>query len=459
MARLMPEIHWEDGGLLRPQHLQAFQQHCQGLVSQLALARSFGYGIRRLKLRAESVGNWIVELEHCDAVLPDGTVLVVGETATVPPCEFGHLNLDDTLVEVWLGVPLVNPGAPNVASGGDAGGRRYVIEPIEMADENTGKNPQEIGVKRLNGRLFVGQRPPDDHTAFKIAELKKVITEGEEGRRYELSTAFVPACLSLDASTQLHTIVKDVLDSVEEKNSELLGHLRGQRDLLTGESMERPETLIKLQATNSVLPVLRQLNGQPEMHPFDVYLQLCRLVGDLAIFGDNWEPPRLVLYDHADPLKAYNDFKSAVLMLLSRAVDTAIERTPFATGASPGTWQVEVPERYLTEGAQLFLGIETGRGYDEVAPLFLEGRTVLAAPEELPLVRRARIEGVPCRAEANLHPSLKDREGLVFLSIHQSGDFWPAVAEKRILCLAGEAAGEDDMKYFLYAAGLKGRDA
>ena len=75
MPDLLPEIHWDDGLLLRPQHLQAFQRHCVGLVSQLSLSRTFGYGVRRLKIREESIGNWIFEVNACDLVMPDGSVI------------------------------------------------------------------------------------------------------------------------------------------------------------------------------------------------------------------------------------------------------------------------------------------------------------------------------------------------------------------------------------------------
>jgi len=459
MPDLLPEIHWDDGLLLRPQHLQAFQRHCVGLVSQLSLSRTFGYGVRRLKIREESIGNWIFEVNACDLVMPDGSVILTGQTAAVPPVEFRHLELDAPVLDVWLAIPLLNPAAPNVETEtpgtGAPTGRRYVLDQVEFPDENTGTNPQTIQVKRLNARIFIGQAPPQGHATLRIAKLKKVITEGEEGRRYELSRDFVPACLSIDASPQLHAIVKDILDRVEEKNAELLGHLRGLRDLLTGESMERPETLLKLQATNSILPVLRQLVGQPEMHPFDLYLQLCRLVGDLAIFGDDWEPPRLVIYDHDDPLRAFQDFKRAVLGLLERAVDTTVERQPFVASASPGVWEIEIPSHFLEGGVDLYLGIETGASEQELAPAFAEGRTVLASPEELPVVRRARIEGVPCRMDPDIHPSLKGREGLVFLRVGRTGDFWTAVASSRKLALAGEAAADTEARFYLYGVGIR----
>jgi len=122
-----------------------------------------------------------------------------------------------------------------------------------------------------------------------------------------------------------------------------------------------------------------------------------------------------------------------------------------------GLWQVEIPSHYLD--AQLLLGIETKAHTDrDLEPLFGEGRTVLASPKEIPLVRRARIEGVPCRYDRErLHPSLRDREGVVFLTIEPEGDFWPAVATEKCLCISGEAAGLPDVRFFLYAAGLKGQ--
>ena len=87
---LTPEIHWEDGGLLRPQHLQAFQRHCHGLISQLALTRSFGYGVRNLRIREQSVTNWVIEIESCEVLLPDGSIVVAGETARLSPENFRY---------------------------------------------------------------------------------------------------------------------------------------------------------------------------------------------------------------------------------------------------------------------------------------------------------------------------------------------------------------------------------
>jgi type VI secretion system protein ImpJ len=452
MPAYVPEIRWEDGLLLRPHHLQAFQRHCQGLIAQLALTRTFGYGVRQLEIRRESIGNWVLEILRCELVLSDGTLVIAGETAAIPPLEFRHLELDAPSLEVWLGVPFLENRASNVWAGG-----RFQVERMAFADENTGQNPQEIGIKKLNGRLFVGQRPPQRHATLKIAELRKVVEEGSEGRRYELSPDYVPASLSLEASPRLHGVLKDVLHKVEEKNEELLGHLRGRRDLLTGESMDRPETLLKLQATNSILPVLRQITAQPEMHPYDVYLQLCRLIGDLAIFSEDWRPPKLAFYEHDDPLRAFLDFKRVALALLAAAVDTTVERRPFeVTQEKPKVLEASIPDAFLAEGVRLYLGIETTAPATEIAVQFSTGVAVLAAPDEIREVRNRRIVAVPAVVDANLHPSLRDRTGIVFLRIHADGPFWDDVREKKRIAVAGEAA-EGEARFFLYGTGIQHR--
>jgi len=111
MGGMLPEIHWDDGLLLRPQHLQAFQRHCQQLMAQLALARPFGFGVRRLEIREESIPNFVLEVAACELVMPDGSIVVAGETAVIPPLEFRHLELDAPRLDVWLAVPLLAANA------------------------------------------------------------------------------------------------------------------------------------------------------------------------------------------------------------------------------------------------------------------------------------------------------------------------------------------------------------
>ena len=127
-------------------------------------------------------------------------------------------------------------------------------------------------------------------------------------------------------------------------------------------------------------------------------------------------------------------------------------------GPPAGVWEVEIPPHFLEKGVELLLGVETDLQIEELAPLFAKGRTVLASPDLLPEVRRLRIEGVPCRRDPSIHPSLRDREGLAFLKIDRKSDFWPPVEESRKLQLAREASATELSSFFLYGLGIKRRE-
>lgn len=457
-----PEVLWEDGLLLRPHHLQALQAYTRGLVSGFATSRPFSWGARRFSFREDLIGNWTLELEECDVVFPDGTPLVLGQTAVVPALDFRQAKIEDPTVSVWLGIPFADADGPNVedAPDGTAGAsRRYVIRRADLRDENSGSNPQSVGSKLLNARLLLGAEPPAGYQCLKVGVLRKVLVEGEEGRRYRLSPSFVPASLSLEASPALHRILTDILHQVEEKNEQLLEDLAGRRSLLTGEAPERPGTLLKLQATNAVLPVLRQLVAVPELHPFDVFLHFCRLVGELALYSESWRPPDLKAYDHEDPLASFEDVKRVVVELLSAAVNTAIQRVPFQLeDARARVYQAAIPERFLAEGVALVLGVQTSRPPEEVAAWFAQGRTVLAAPAAIANILRARIEGLPCAPDPALNSDLRDRKGYAFLSIRTASELWGEVRGARRLALAGEAARSDDARFYLYAVGVQGEE-
>lgn len=456
MTTFMPELLWQDGLLLRPHHLQGLQRHCHSLLSHAATVRPFAYGVRRLALRESAVPDFVLDLTACDVVMPDGTPVIVGENAVCPPLEFRHLAQDSPVLDVFLGVAFLQGAHANVAPAGNGTltdtPRRYLQSQVQLRDENTGGNPREVDTRLLQVRLFVGNRPPQGFLTLKLAELRKILDEGQPGGRYELSPSYVPPCTSVGAAPTLQRIVRELGDKLEEKHGVLLGHLRGRRDLLRGESQERLDSMLQLQATNGVLPLLRQLVAQPCLHPFDVYLHLTRLVGDLGLFSPDWAPPTLVVYDHDDPACAFDDLRAKWIRLLDGAVTTNVRKVPFAPADAPhGGLATALPTEFLAPAAQLFLGLETDVDIVDVERMFTEGRTVLAAPDEVQGIRRARIDGVPCD-RSRTHPALRDRAGMVFLAVDRNDDLFATAKRARRLSLLGDAAQDPRVRaIWLYA--------
>src|SRR5207253_11004004 len=58
--------------------------------------------------------------------------------------------------------------------------------------------------------------------------------------------------------------------------------------------------LSRLAVLNEASCVLNTIAFTKGVHPFTAYLELCRLVGQLAIFRENYRAPKLPRYDHDD---------------------------------------------------------------------------------------------------------------------------------------------------------------
>ncbi len=456
MTTFMPELLWHDGLLLRPHHLQGLQRHCHSLLARAATARPFAYGVRRLAIREAAVPDFVLRLEACDVVMPDGTPLVVGENAVCLPLEFRHLAQDSPVLDVFLGVAFLHDGHANVAPPVEAGTpvapRRYQQSQLCIRDENTGDNPREVDTRLLQARLFVGNRPPQGFQTIKIAELRKILDEGQPGSRYELSPTYVPPSTSIGASRLLQGIVRELGEKLEEKHGVLLDRLRGRSDLLHGEGNDRLDRMLQLQATNGVLPLLRQLVAQPELHPFDVYLHLTRLVGDLGLFAADWAPPALVVYDHDDPACAFRDLRAKWIALLDGAVSTDVRKVKFAASDAPhGGFEVGLAPELLADGVRFFLGLETDVDIVEIEGMFRAGRSVLAAPSDVLAIRRARTDGLTCDRSRS-HAALRDRAGLVFLAVDRDDELGTNVVKEKRLALLGEATQDARIRaIWLYA--------
>ena len=442
MDKVYPEVSWIDGLLLRPHHLQALQRHCQGLVSALVQSRPFSYGIRTLEISDARVRAFEFVVESCDLVMPDGTPVILGQNAFIPCENFSQLKTDErSVLEVFLALPQPDDLAPNVIDSesyyrGEGVGRRCVAFEKERRDENLGTNPQNIVFKYLKPELIIGTRPTGRYTSMKIAELRKVVEspedEGSPVSYYELLNDFVPACLAIRASPILKNILTDLEVELDKVNKKLRRRLKVDMESNTAGASD----LLKLQATNGVLPVLRQLQQQPDMHPFDVYLQLQRLAGDLAIFTD-FATPRLPTYDHDAPFNAFDGLRREWLRRLPKFQRDRESYVFFTDGARPGVFEVGLEADHLEPDNDVFIAFRSDLPLAQVEEKFNVAIVKLGAPEKVADPGRM-FTHIRCSADPGMPPHLKVRSGWQFLRIEREGAHWDEARAVMRLGLTGD---------------------
>ncbi len=185
-----PAVHWHEGMFLRPHHFLAAHRHWQGqatLASKLDLHHN--WGLRSIDLDREALGNNRFVVRALRARLRDGTIVSVPEETALPAIDLKPLLQAQGEVTVFLAVPIVLPGRPNV-SRDPAAGVRYLQGELSLEDENTGVNPQPLQFRRLNLRLLVSGA---DQTGFEVLPLARVVKSGLRGRGGATGRVVYPA--------------------------------------------------------------------------------------------------------------------------------------------------------------------------------------------------------------------------------------------------------------------------
>jgi len=323
-----PAVFWHEGMLLRPQHFQAADRHWQDQLRWASgWGRPYSWGLRSLKLDAEALKASRFKVHQLEARLRDGTIVRVPDDAVLPDRPF---TLGADPVEIALAVPVLRLGSPNVQTSPAEIVRYKVENPREgVADENDGRQPRAgaIQFRRLNLKLVVSGE--DDPAGYETLPLARVDRSGQVGAVPRLDPSYIPPLLACNAWAPLR---QDILGDIDGRIDSLVEtyakRLRG-KPRFGSSNPDEILTLEKFRILNEARTYFRVLVAADGVHPFDTYLELCRLLGRLAILGKGlptFDPP---LYDHDNLGGCYTQVQHDINELLTRNFDQGYEQQEF----------------------------------------------------------------------------------------------------------------------------------
>src|SRR5215467_7817090 len=170
------KIHWQEGLFLQPHHLQRMQKGVEdGLASERHLAWPYPSGVIEARLNRPALANKRVTFDKLRAIMPSGIEVNYPDAAELPSLDIAQIfSRGSGSFVVNLAVPLwQNTRANTVPDKGDTRAKLlYRIGVTECVDENTGENPKEIQIRKLNARLTL---PQDDPTDMEVLPLLRVV--------------------------------------------------------------------------------------------------------------------------------------------------------------------------------------------------------------------------------------------------------------------------------------------
>jgi len=442
-------IHWHEGLLLQPHHLQAFQRHVADReAASRRLERSHPWGVVTARLAPDALARGVVEFDELRAVMPSGLVVDVPAGAALPALDVKErFAAARRGLAIHLGVPLWSADRANVIDPerGDARDRRlYRIDEVEVADENTGTNVQPLPVRRVNARLLFED---DDRTDLETIPLMRLVAAAGDSPVPVQDASFMPPCYAIRGSVVLRDLLRELSGAIEANRRETVVQLT--RAGFDADSMRAPELrqMLRLRSLSRAAATLPSLLAGPATSPFEAWLVLRELQAELAALHPDQDRFDVPDYVHDEPALCFLDLADRLRQLLKpaggerfRRVDLVHEGPIYA-----GT----LSEADVDEASELYLGIRTSIDPRELAALVEDedGFKLMAKS-----MWRNRIRGVRLAEERHPPVHLPAEGGLHYFRLmrDESRRMWERIAEERDVAVWWPDAENVDWSLALY---------
>lgn len=460
------EIHWSEGMFLRPHHLQGGQRWLETVLrTGLDSVRAFAWGFSSLQVAVEPLENFTLRLDLCDLRLKDGTWIRVPDNTDVAARDFKPaLDGGKTSIDIFLGVPSMQEVRANSialeAPEQTDGSPRFEPVPLVRRDENTGKNPQTLYVRRMRGRLFLAG---EDMTGYEVVRVCRVRRTDRPGAIPELDELGVGPVLALQADAGLSGVIKSLADTVEAKGDVLASEAREHRMMFTDGVAANTEHLIKLHVINESRAEIKALLQSPVLHPYDVFVSFARLVGHLSVFHEDLVPGPLPLYNHDEPGDSIERLRQRILVLLDALRPTAYIERKFARKkdlAGKDGLEVELDRKWIDDNLEMFVALQAENKEINELEQFIYGKLnmKLASPTRSPKIANLAVRGLRLQVRAVRPGTLPRRQELHYFKVDKAVgpdrvDYWKECETERgirMTLIEGQLATMEQFKPALY---------
>lgn len=446
-------VHWAEGMYLRPQHFQAADRYWSELVQTSEhLDHAYNYGISRLEISPESLGNAQFQINVCHARMKDGTIVVMNmgqepdridlrEALSKTEAGLRQVSVDlreslgiNPAVQVFLAVPKLKLGAQNVASEANLTKQRYVEQQRQLQDETSGSSDQEVRLKNLNVRLLLSTQDISGYEVLPIAQIQRSGTREGEPR---LDAKYFPPMLDIGTWPALARDVMIVIyDTIGKKIETLSQQVVHRGNTLISDEPGDLDRVLMLQQLNEAYSRLRVTAFAKGMHPLVAYHELCGIVGKLSLFGSDRRAEEPPLYDHDDLATIFYWAKAKIDQLLDSGPRDEYEQRPFI-GAGLGM-QVTLEDRWLNTDWKWFVGVQHENiNEEECAELLQSGGLdwKLGSKTRVEMLFDHGLPGLNLVPLSSTPRALPRRSDWRFYEVNRQGNEWKEVSATKTLAM------------------------
>jgi type VI secretion system protein ImpJ len=318
---------------------------------------------------------------------------------------------------IYLAAPAFNPGRPNVAVERTPN-VRYYQQTMTLEDENLGGNPQTICVRALNLQILAANQ---DRTGYQVLPIASVEKSDQADAGVQLDHSYVPPLLACDAWKPL---ADDILGGIHDR---LIKKIDWFSDFIASQGITLDRqlpgdvlALKQLQQLQEAATVLGMLVTARGVHPIDAFLELSRMVGQMAIFDASRRPPELPKYDHDNLGPCFAQLKLQLDTQLNRMGEPEYQERPFI-GAG---WRMQVglEPAWLDPSSRVYIGVQSTLDAAECIALLTQSGQLdmkLGSSDRVDDLFRLGAPGLKFRADEQPAQELPKLAGQVYFQVVQ----------------------------------------
>lgn len=426
LMKYLSRVVWSEGMYLGPHHFQVQSRYFEDSIRFATSSLWFeSFGLVACGLDSEALLNGTVSLIHARGIFPDGLPFNMPESDPLPLTR----NISEEFppnrdtVTVLLAIPARKQSGVNCSSDAPDPKVRYVAETKLLHDETTGLDEKPVRVGRKNIRLLLDSEAAPDVLALPVA---RIMRDGSGHFVYD--PAFIPPCVTINASERLLMILRRLIDILEEKSSTLSG--RGAAGRTWAEYSTRDiANFWLLHTVNSALAPLRHHFMAKRGHPEELYVEMARLGGALCTFALDAHPRTLPVYDHNRLDATFEELDRHIRFHLETIVPTNVISIPLEKTADYFYEGLVTDQRCLQKSRWIF-AVQANVGEVSLisdTPRLAKVCSKLFVPE---LVKRA-LPGLGLTHMPVPPAAISARVDTQYFSITKAGPCWEHIVQTR----------------------------
>ncbi|MFC6339989.1 type VI secretion system baseplate subunit TssK [Pseudomonas sp. CCM 7891] len=328
------KVIWQEGMLLRPQHLQHNDRYYeQQLKDRTRLLGDHAWGFLTLEIDQQYLNMGKIVVSQASGIFPDGSLFDL--SCTPEPLA---LDVPENVPgqPIYLALPLVTGNhieARQVQQSEVLA--RYVMCQTDVVDSNAGEDARcQINCGRPDFRLLSGEQQSDQrYVKLKVAQVLGCASDGV----VSLDPDFVPTFIHLQGSRYLLSCLKEVISLLASRGDAIAERLRSNGKAVGAQVGD----FLMLQLINRTELVLRHYLDLSQVSPETLYRALLSILGELSTFASDTKRPRLEgRYRHSDQGASFRGLMEAIRSVLSmvleqHAIELALQQRQYGVLVCP----------------------------------------------------------------------------------------------------------------------------